>query len=39
MFLRKKLDPSYRENSQVKLVGGASAPPQIKVVFHQPDKP
>jgi hypothetical protein len=38
MFLLKKLDPSYRENSQVQLAAAAAAP-QIKVVFADRDKP
>jgi hypothetical protein len=33
MFLIKKLDPSYRENSQVHLAAAAGAPPSIKVEF------
>jgi hypothetical protein len=39
MFVLKKLDPSYRENSPVKLASGASAPPQVKVIFGDRDKP
>jgi hypothetical protein len=39
MFLLKKLDPSYRETSQVKLAPAASSPPQVKVIFCDPDKP
>jgi hypothetical protein len=39
MFRLKKLDPSYRENSQVKLATPASTVPQVKVIFCDPDKP
>ena len=40
MFSLKALDPQkYRENPKVQLAAAASAPPTIKVVFHQPDKP
>jgi hypothetical protein len=39
MFVLKKLDPSYRENAPVQRAAAASAPPQIKVVFADRDKP
>jgi len=39
MFLLKKLDPSYRENAPVQRAAAAAAPPQIKVIFSDRDKP
>ena len=38
MFLLKRLDPSYRENAPVQ-PAAAAAPPSIKVVFSDRDKP